>query len=174
MDAEDWNISPAVPFSHTTTTAVRHFSRRPKAHLDDPQEETLEENESQATKENEGTVGALDMEFFDDHLLVGSSEDPGYANDDDDEDEEMAARLDDEYRQKQEEIQRELDSREGRPWKDPWAIKEEQWMSTAGFDDLPDWSPDRVSRISQERVQVLPGALRLFSFWLNDYRLLFP
>jgi hypothetical protein len=35
-------------------------------------------------------------------------------------------------------------------------------MSTTGFDDLPDWSSDRVSRISQERVQVLPGKLWLY------------
>jgi hypothetical protein len=122
----------------------------------------LEERESQAKKENEGSVAAVwNMEFFDEQLINANSDDAGY-NDGDDDEEELAARMDEEYRQKQEEIQRELDSREGRPWKDPWAIKEEQWMSTTGFDDLPDWSSDRVSRISQERVQVLPGKLWLY------------
>jgi hypothetical protein len=122
----------------------------------------LEERESQANKENEGSVAAVwNMEFFDEQLINANSDDAGY-NDGDDDEEELAARMDEEYRQKQEEIQRELDSREGRPWKDPWAIKEEQWMSTTGFDDLPDWSSDRVSRISQERVQVLPGKLWLY------------
>ena len=146
----------AIGASDDNPPFVRNFSRRPKAHLDDPQEESLEEKEAQATKENEGSVAAWDMEFLDDRLA--GSDDPGYHDNGEDDDEELAARLDEAYRQKQEEIQRELDSREGRPWKDPWAIQEEQWMSTAGFDDLPDWSPDRVSRISQERVQILPGA----------------
>ncbi|KAL3926433.1 MAG: hypothetical protein SGARI_005611, partial [Bacillariaceae sp.] len=129
-------------------------------HLDDLNEEMLEEKGSHDSKKSEGTVAAAwDMEFFDDDQLTGTNDDPGYNNnlEGDDEDEELVARMDEEYRQKQEEIQRELDSRTGRPWIDPWAIQEEQWMSTTAFDDLPDWSPDRVSRISQERVQVLPG-----------------
>jgi hypothetical protein len=139
--------------------SVRHFSRRPKDHLDDPTEEFLEEHESKTLKENEGSVAALDMEFFGDQEMMAASSgfnDDGYDDDDDDE-EERAAKLNEEYRQKQEEIQRELDSRTGRPWQDPWAIKEEQWMSNATYDDLPDWTPEQVSRISQERVQVHPG-----------------
>jgi hypothetical protein len=160
VDTDDWKHTAHHAF--IKSTPIRHFSRRPKDHLDDPQEEMLEERESQAKKENEESVAAVwNMEFFDEQLINANSDDAGY-NDGDDDEEELAARMDEEYRQKQEEIQRELDSREGRPWKDPWAIKEEQWMSTTGFDDLPDWSSDRVSRISQERVQVLPGKLWLY------------
>lgn len=128
--------------------------------MDDPTEELLEENESKALKDGEGTVASWDMEFFGDDLLTSSASAGSYGdddNEDDDEEEERAARMNEEFRQKQEEIQRELDSRTGRPWQDPWAIKEEQWMSNTTFDDLPDWSPEQVSRISQERVQVHPG-----------------
>jgi hypothetical protein len=137
---------------------TRNFSRRPKDYLDDPVEELLEENESKALRENEGSVAAWDMEFFGDDGLTKSTSSSSYDNDDDDDDEEeRAAMRNKEYREKQEEIQRELDNRTGRPWKDPWAITEEQWMSNITYADLPDWSPKLVSRISQERVQVYPG-----------------
>ena len=73
------------------------------------------------------------------------------------------------YRLQQEKVNDELDNRQGRPWKDPWEIKEEQWMaSDTSSESLPDWNPSFVSRISMERLQVLPneGALEL---WLaND------
>lgn len=64
---------------------------------------------------------------------------------------------DEEYRRKQEEIQKELDSRTGLVWTDPWEVSEEQWMSSTTVNDLPDWSPEYVSRISQERVKIHPG-----------------
>jgi hypothetical protein len=64
---------------------------------------------------------------------------------------------DEEYRRKQEEIQKELDSRTGLVWTDPWEVSEEQWMSSTTVEDLPDWSPEYVSRISQERVKIHPG-----------------
>ena len=64
---------------------------------------------------------------------------------------------DEEYRRKQEEIQKELDSRTGTVWTDPWEVTEQQWMSSTTVDDLPDWSPEYVSRISQERVKIHPG-----------------
>jgi len=61
------------------------------------------------------------------------------------------------YRMQQEKVNDELDNRKGRPWKDPYEIKEEQWMaSDTSSDNLPDWSPSFVSRISLERLQVLP------------------
>lgn len=121
-------------------------------------EELLEENESNDLRANEGNIAAWDMEFFGDDELATSTSSASYNDDDeDDDDEEQAAMRNKEYREKQEEIQRELDSRTGRPWKDPWAIKEEQWMSNTTHDDLPDWSPKLVSRISQERVRVHPG-----------------
>ena len=69
-------------------------------------------------------------------------------------DEEEEAR--EQYRLQQEKVNDELDNRKGRPWKDPWEIKEEQWMATdTSSDSLPDWNPSFVSRISLERLQVL-------------------
>lgn len=62
------------------------------------------------------------------------------------------------YRLQQETVNDELDSRKGRPWTDPWEIKEEQWFSTdTNSENLPDWSPNFVSRISLEKLQVLPN-----------------
>jgi hypothetical protein len=146
-----------VPLSPSTSTAaVRWFARRPKDHLNDPNEELMEEVESITAKKTEGAVSAWDMEFFGEQMLATSLNDK-YGDNDDDDDDEEAGSLDEEYRRKQEEIQAELDSRTGRPWKDPWEIKEEQWMTSTKFDDLPDWSPEHVSRISQERVKIHPG-----------------
>jgi hypothetical protein len=72
--------------------------------------------------------------------------------DDDDGEEER-----EQYRLQQERVNDELDNRKGRPWKDPWEISEDQWMqSDTNSDSLPDWSPAYVSRISLERLQVLP------------------
>lgn len=79
--------------------------------------------------------------------------------DDDDEDD---AEEREQYRLQQESINDELDQRKGRPWKDPWEISEDQWMqSDTGPNSIPDWSPSLVSRIAQERLQVLSveGAL---------------
>ena len=61
-----------------------------------------------------------------------------------------------EYRLQQEKVNEELDNRKGRPWRDPWEISEQQWMSSdTSSESLPDWSPSFVSRISMERLQVL-------------------
>jgi hypothetical protein len=61
-----------------------------------------------------------------------------------------------EYRLQQEKVNEELDNRKGRPWRDPWEISEQQWMSSdTSSESLPDWSPSFVSRISLERLQVL-------------------
>ena len=135
---------------------IRRFARRPKGNLNDPNEELLELEESIAVKANDGSVSAWDMEFYADKQLAGGTDD-GFDDDDDDDDKE--SRLNDEYRKKQEEIQRELDTRRGRPWTDPWEIKDEQWMSTTTHDDLPDWTPELVSRVSQEKVKIFPGRL---------------
>ena len=91
-------------------------------------------------------LSAADMEFF--------NHESGFDLDDEDEEEETDLA---EYRRKQEAIQKELDTRTGRPWTDEWEISEEQWMASTNFKDLPDWSPDQVSRVSQERVQIYPG-----------------
>ena len=50
-------------------------------------------------------------------------------------------------------IRAELEQKKGRGWTDPWDL-DEMMASKVEFDDLPDWSPDLVSRISQERVTV--------------------
>ena len=42
-------------------------------------------------------------------------------------------------------------------WSDTLEITEERWQSKIEFEDIPDWSPDFVSRVSKERVQLLPG-----------------
>jgi hypothetical protein len=159
--------TPTSPFFNSIVGKInsnnniinRNFARRPKNHLDDPGEELLEESESTTLRTNEGSIAAWDMEFFGDEQLTTLASSASYNDDDDDDDDEAerAAMRNEEYRKRQEEIQRELESRTGRPWKDPWAISEEQWMSNTRRDDLPDWSPKLVSRISQERVRVHPG-----------------
>jgi hypothetical protein len=100
------------------------------------------------------SFSAADMEFFNNLEL-----DPYYDDDDGDDDspEEMEKKEEDAYRRRQEEIQRELDTRTGRTWTDPWQITDEDWMATTKPDDVPVWSPEFVSRISQERVKVHPG-----------------
>ena len=78
-------------------------------------------------------------------------------NDGDDDDAEEEAR--ERYRLQQEKVNDELDSRKGRPWRDPWEIHDDLWMqSDTSSDSLPDWSPSYVSRVSQERLQVLSAA----------------
>ena len=67
-------------------------------------------------------------------------------------------RQNEQHRIQQEELKKNFDKRTGRPWSDPWEITEEQWMGTTTIDDLPSWSPELVSRISQERVTVCEGA----------------
>ena len=61
-----------------------------------------------------------------------------------------------EYRLQQQKVNEELDNRKGRPWRDPWEISEQQWMSSdTSSESLSDWSPSFVSRISLERLQIL-------------------
>ena len=44
-------------------------------------------------------------------------------------------------------------------WTDSLEISDERWQSKMEFDDIPDWSPDFVSRVSKERVQLFPGMI---------------
>ena len=130
-----------IPSGSITT---RNFSsRKSRQVVEDVEQMDLEKTQAEA-------LSAADMEFFNQFADDGFDDDDG---DDDDE----GALFDKEYRRKQEEIQRELDSRTGRPWTDPWEISEEQWMnSTTSMDDLPDWSPEFVSRISQVCICLFP------------------
>ena len=130
----------------------RSFSRRVRGHLDDPDEELNELKASEETRKFSKTPSAVEMEFF---AQLGDGGDDDY----DDEDPDGDSSADAEYKRKQVEIQRELDSRTGRGWTDPWHISEEQWMSLQTADDLPGWSSEFVSRISQERVKVYPDGV---------------
>ncbi|CAJ1936267.1 unnamed protein product [Cylindrotheca closterium] len=122
---------------------IRSFARKVGGDLGDPDEELREMQEVEAGKIRAKEISATDMEFY--SQLV---------DDDSDDEEDENALLTEEYKRKQVAIQQELDSRTGRVWKDPWEISEERWMSTATFDDLPKWTPEFVSRVSQERVQI--------------------
>mmetsp|Transcript_49332 Transcript_49332/g.75067 ORF Transcript_49332/g.75067 Transcript_49332/m.75067 type:complete len:663 (-) Transcript_49332:73-2061(-) len=141
----DKDPSSSIVIGASTTRNFARRSRTPVADIEDIEQMNLENRSAK-------TFTAADMEFFNQFA------DTGFDDDDDDDDE--AARVDKDYRRKQEEIQRELDSRTGRPWTDPWEISEEQWMSSASsMNDLPDWSEEYVSRISQERVKVHPDGI---------------
>mmetsp|Transcript_38700 Transcript_38700/g.93554 ORF Transcript_38700/g.93554 Transcript_38700/m.93554 type:complete len:654 (-) Transcript_38700:146-2107(-) len=122
---------------------VRSFARKLGGDLGDADEELREMQEVEAGKIRAKEISATDMEFY--SQLV---------DDDSDNEDDEDALLTEEYKRKQEAIQQELDSRTGRVWKDPWEISEEQWMSTASYDDLPQWTPEFVSRVSQERVNI--------------------
>ena len=44
-------------------------------------------------------------------------------------------------------------------WINNFEISEERWHQNLTLEDIPDWSPDFVSRVSMERVQLLPGTV---------------
>lgn len=48
-------------------------------------------------------------------------------------------------------------------WSDSLEISDERWSTKMEFDDIPDWSPDFVSRVSKERVQLLPEGIPTLS-----------
>lgn len=66
-----------------------------------------------------------------------------------------AAPEDDQDEARRQAIRLELDKKTGRGWTDPWDL-DELMDSRMEYDDLPDWSPDLVSRTSQERLKVQP------------------
>jgi len=139
ISAAQWNgVS-----QNSASISIRSFARKLGGGLGDTDEELREIKEIEAGKTRAKESSATDLEFYS-QLVDDDSDDEG----DDD------VLLSEEYKRKQEAIQQELDSRTGRVWQDPWEISEEQWMSTATFDDLPDWTPEFVSRVSQERVQI--------------------
>jgi hypothetical protein len=127
--------------SINSMAGARFFARRSSGDLGDGDEEMRGMKEADARNKR-----AKETEFYGTPI-----------DDDSDDEEDEGALANEEYRLKQKEIQRELDTRTGRVWNDPWEISEEQWMSTATFNDLPEWSPEFVSRISQERVQIHTG-----------------
>lgn len=131
-----------------TNTTIRYFARRSRNLLDDPEDEPKQQRSSERER-----LSATQMELF------ALGEDMG----DDDNDEDEGVRMDAAYQRKQEAIRKELDSRTGRGWTDPWQISEEQWMSVQTADDLPQWTPEFVSRISQERVKIYPDGIPTLS-----------
>lgn len=106
---------------------------------------------------------ADDMEFYDREELFAAEEDDEESEEDQDEIEarEMEAR---------DEIQKELDSRTGRLWQDPYEIKDEDYGTVTTLDELPAWSTDLCSRISKERVKVHPSEFLHFHVFPNIYR----
>lgn len=144
-----WNAVSQI----SSCFGVRSFARKLGGDLGDPDEEIREMEEVEAGKIRAMEISANDMEFY--SQLV---------DDDSDDEEDGNALLTEEYKRKQEAIKQELDSRTGRVWKDPWEISEEQWMSAASFDNLPQWTPEFVSRVSQERVQIHSGRCWVASF----------
>jgi hypothetical protein len=129
-----------------SVAGARFFARQSGGDLGSPDEGLREIQDVDGEMNRGKSISSTVMEL-NSQIVEEESED----------EEENDALFDEGYRRKQEEIQRELDSRTGRVWKDPWEIEEEQWMGTASLDDLPDWSPEFVSRISQERVKLHPG-----------------
>jgi len=130
---------------NSASAGIRFFARKLGGGLGDEDEELREMQEIEAGKTWGKESSANDMEFYSQLVDVDS---------DDEGDEDENALLSEEYKSKQEAIKQELDARTGRVWQDPWEIGEEQWMSTATFDDLPNWTPEFVSRVSQERIQI--------------------
>eukprot|EP00934_Nitzschia_sp_Nitz4_P004956 Nitzschia sp. Nitz4//scaffold43_size134323//34206//36244//NITZ4_003287-RA/size134323-augustus-gene-0.218-mRNA-1//1//CDS//3329551912//4946//frame0 len=142
-------LAASQTFQPLSVQSTRTFARKVRGDLGDPDEEFLEYEAANKEKKLSKNLSASEMEFY------TQLEDEF----DDDEDEDEEAKANAEYRRKQQEIHRELDSRTGRGWTDPWEITQEQWTTSQTIDDLPDWSPEFVSRISQERVQVYPEGI---------------
>jgi len=133
-----YNLRRSQSYFHTTA---------PSAFANKPRSWGLDSN-SLDYPDNDGGVPGFSEEDF---ATLSSLRDHE-TNDKQDDDEERER-----YRIQQEKVNHELDSRKGRPWRDPWEIKEEQWTSSdTSSENLPDWSPAFVSRISLERLQVLP------------------
>lgn len=95
----------------------------------------------------------------DDDAQMFRTNDYEITEDDEDEDEDGAVERE-RYRLQQIAINAELDTRTGRPWSDPWEITDDQWMNpNSTSETLPDWSPEHVSRISLERIQLFDGGI---------------
>ena len=89
---------------------------------------------------------AQDMDFYD--VLTEDYEDkyqyyPTQAKGE--EEELLALELDEKRR---EVIRKEIDSRSGRLWEDPWEITDADWSSGRSYDDLPDWTEEICSRVN--------------------------
>lgn len=126
--------------NHHYQTNSRHFHTTP----------LVGSSSSQWTDGNDDADPESIPDFLDD---LETYELSNNAKDREEEKEEEAR---EQYRIQQEKVNSELDNRKGRPWKDPWEIKEEQWMaSDTSSESLQDWNPSFVSRISLERLQIL-------------------
>ena len=76
-----------------------------------------------------------------------------FLGDNDDVDHHDEAAREEQARLKKQEILQALDNKTGRGWTDPWDL-EDMLNSKEKFEDLLEWSPQYVSRVSQERVQI--------------------
>jgi Mitochondrial ribosomal death-associated protein 3 len=59
----------------------------------------------------------------------------------------------DEERQQKEELKKEMELKKGRGWSDPWDLQD-LYDTKLDFESLPDWTPDVVSQVSQERLKL--------------------
>ena len=62
------------------------------------------------------------------------------------------------YEIRRAERKEEMDHKTGRGWTDPWDL-DPIFASNERYEDLPDWSPDLVSRISQGRVRIIEDGI---------------
>ena len=138
------------------TTSVRRFSRRTVGLGSDGDDFVNDGGKND-------NISPSDMDFYNDKRFSDYLENDGLDDLDIDGNVDKEHLKEEAYRRRQEEISKELDARTGRIWSDPWEITEEEWMTTIQPDDLPEWSPEFVSRISQERVKVHPGTCLAFA-----------
>mmetsp|Transcript_15278 Transcript_15278/g.21288 ORF Transcript_15278/g.21288 Transcript_15278/m.21288 type:complete len:675 (+) Transcript_15278:72-2096(+) len=139
------NKKPAfvVAWQQQAYFSTRNGSKYPPPSDDDDSPESVERSAMNS---------ADDMEFFDPTAFE--------LDEDEETEEEILEREKEEKRQK---IRDELDKRTGRLWSDPWEITVDEWSTKRVADDLPDWTPELTSRISNERVKVHPDGLPTLS-----------
>lgn len=58
------------------------------------------------------------------------------------------------YRERQQTINEDLDSRTGRLWTESWTITDEEWMADETWEDIEEWKPTLATRKSIESVHV--------------------
>jgi small subunit ribosomal protein S29 len=86
------------------------------------------------------------------HLRGFSSLDPEQIGQDDDELIELKRKLQEKLDSLKEKREK-LKEKKGRAWTDSWTL-DDMMDSKQTFDDLPDWAPEHVSKVSMERVKI--------------------
>lgn len=160
------SISPTVLLSLTSSSNVldgteneewrskRFFSKR-REERDYPLESLDEDDFFISDSDLSSSFRPEDMEFYDREDLFASEEGVEKEEESEEDLEEKEAK----EMEARDEIQRELDSRTGRLWQDPYEIKDEDYGSALTLDELPSWSTELCSRVSKERVKVHPSGV---------------